>query len=259
MDLDRKIIEKIARILTYVGLIGAVTMSIGYIAVVTVLIKGFQKQALLQTTIFSAVSSAVGFVIMQFLKYQGQSWAESLPENKKVVEEYNGPKVKNKKVHSISYFWATSVPKDIFFKVATLGLSSIGVIYLVVVGSNDWSLMLLAIFNLLMFICFGMVSCAKAYNFYNNEHIPYLKKIIYEAKVQAGMDIVEEECNKQGNDCMVSNSQSNLLEPSNSGVQPILHSEIENRDGSSDDLVSLNNTSDSDTSNPVSDRNSLRA
>lgn len=259
MDFDRKIIEKIARILTYVGLIGAITMSIGYMAVVVVLIKGFQKQALLQTTIFSAVSSAVGFVIMQFLKYQGQSWAESLPENKAVVDEYNGPAVKNKKLHDMKYFWRTSIPKDVVFKAITLGISSIGVIYLVVVGSNDWSLMLLAIFNLLMFICFGMTSCAKAYNFYNNEHIPYLKAKIYEAKIKNGLGLAEEKRPEQGDAPVVSSSSADILQPDNSGVQPILHSETEDRNGNSDNVISFDGASTADTSNTMSDRNSLRA
>lgn len=166
--------RKILPILNYIGIIGAVIMAIAYIVIVFVLINGFKAEALLQTTVFACVNAAVGFIIMQFLKYQGESFAKMLPENKEVIDRYYKTKTKDKKVHSITYFWVTTVIKDIIVKCATLGATTIGIIYIVIQGSNDYNLLLLALVNLLMFVCFGFISLNSAYEFYNNKHVPYM-------------------------------------------------------------------------------------
>lgn len=166
--------RKILPVLNYIGIIGAVIMAIAYIVIVFVLINGFKAEALLQTTVFACVNAAVGFIIMQFLKYQGVSFAKMLPENKEVMERYYKTKTKDKKLHSITYFWVTTVLKDIGVKCATLGLTTIGIIYIVIKGSNDYNLLLLALVNLLMFICFGFISLNNAYEFFNNKHVPYM-------------------------------------------------------------------------------------
>ena len=49
-----------------------------------------------------------------------------------------------------------------------------GVIYIVIQGCNDYNLLLLALVNLVMFICFGLLALNKAYDFYNDRHIPYI-------------------------------------------------------------------------------------
>lgn len=169
---------KIAPILTFVGTIGATLMCIAYIVVVMVLIFGFKAEGLLMITVFACVNAAVGFCVMQFLKVQGQTFARELPENKAILEEYYNTKTKDKKLHSMTYYWVTSVAKDLLVKCLTLAGSTIGVIYIVVEGSRDYSLILLAVVNLLMFICFGLLSLSKAYNFFNNVYIPYIKEQI---------------------------------------------------------------------------------
>lgn len=167
--------SKIAPILEYIGIIGASLMSIAYFIVVYVMVHGFEVHEILETTIFAVVNAAVGFIIMQFLKVQGVSFAKNLDKNKEVLEEYYNTKTREKKFHSITYFWVTSVIKDIFFKGLTLAATTIGIIYIVIQGSNDYSLYWLAAINLTLFICFGLLSLVKAYDAYNNEHIPYLK------------------------------------------------------------------------------------
>ena len=175
---------KILPVLNYVGIIGACIMAVAYIIAVFVLIKGFKAEALLQTTIFACVNAATGFIIMQFLKVQGVSFAKMLPENQELIKRYYGTKTKDKKVHSITYFWTTSVIKDILVKCLTLGATTIGVIYLVIQGSNDYNLLFLAVVNLLMFVCFGFISLVNAYDFYNNKHVPYMRE---------QLDIINEE------------------------------------------------------------------
>lgn len=95
---------KIKPILTYIGSIGAAVLSIAYILLTLVLIKGFKVEKLLQTTIFSLVSAGVGFVIMQFLKMQGISFAKTLEENQQLLKKYYATKIKGRKLHSISYY-----------------------------------------------------------------------------------------------------------------------------------------------------------
>lgn len=170
--------EKILPILNYVGIIGAIIMAIAYIIIVFVLIQGFKVEELLQTTVFACVNAAVGFIIMQFLKVQGVSFAKMLPENKEIIEKYYKTKTKDKKLRSITYFWVTTVVKDVIIKCATLGITTIGIVYIVIQGSNDYNLLLLAVVNLLMFICFGFISLVNAYDFFNNRHVPYMIEMV---------------------------------------------------------------------------------
>lgn len=170
--------EKILPILNYVGIIGASIMVIAYIISVLVLIRGFKVEALLQTTVFACVNAATGFIIMQFLKIQGESFAKMLPENKEIMEKYYKTKTKDKKIHSMTYFWVTTVLKDLLVKCITLGITTVGLVYIVIVGSNDYNLLLLAVVNLLMFVCFGFISLVKAYDFFNQRHVPYMVEML---------------------------------------------------------------------------------
>ena len=181
MEINKsKFEEKVLPILNYVGIIGACIMAIAYIIAVFVLIRGFKAEELLQTTIFACVNAATGFIIMQFLKVQGVSFAKMLPENVEIIKRYYNTKTKDKKSHSINYFWTTSVIKDALVKCLTLAATTIGVIYIVIKGSNDYNLLFLAVVNLLMFVCFGFISLVNAYDFYNNQHVPYMREKIYE-------------------------------------------------------------------------------
>lgn len=170
--------EKILPVLNYVGIIGASIMVIAYIVSVLVLIRGFKAEAILQTTVFAIVNAATGFIIMQFLKIQGESFAKMLPENKEIMEKYYKTKTKDKKIHSMTYFWVTTVIKDIIVKCITLGITTVGLVYIVIVGSNDYNLLLLAVVNLLMFVCFGFISLVKAYDFFNQRHVPYMVEML---------------------------------------------------------------------------------
>ena len=166
--------RKIQPILTYVGAIGATLMSIMYIVAVFILIIGFKAQSIQSTIIFAVVNAIVGLIIMQFLKIQGVSFAKNLPKNKKILEEYYNTKTKDKKLHSITFYWVTSCVKDILIKGICVIISTMGVIYIVIQGCNDYNLLLLALVNLVMFICFGLLALNKAYDFYNERHIPYV-------------------------------------------------------------------------------------
>lgn len=174
--------EKVLPILKYIGAIGATVLSIAYIVLVVILILGFKKEDLLNTTIFAIVSAGFGFVIMQFLKYQGISFAEEKEENQAILKEYYGTKTRDKKNHSLLYFWITTGTKDFIIKAGTIAFTSVGLIYIIIKGSKDYSLIGLAIVNLLMFISFGFLALVKAYNYFNRTYIEYIKERLAESK-----------------------------------------------------------------------------
>lgn len=191
--------SRIAPVLTYVGTIGAALMCIAYIVIVCVLIKGFKQEATLQITVFAIVNAAVGFCIMQFLKVQGVAFAKNKPENKVILNEYYNFTSKEKKEHSITFYWITSVIKDVLVKCLTLGASTIGVIYIVIEGNGDYALLGLAAVNLIMFICFGLLALNAAYEFYNTKHVPFIKKKLKELQLEKENSLTNDkvDCKKE--------------------------------------------------------------
>ena len=167
--------KRLLNILRYVGIIGATICSVAYIVVVLVLIQGFKVESNTQTITFALVNAIVGFIILTFLKIQGESFAKSLPENKAISDAYYARETKDKKYHSMKYFWITSTIKDILTKVLGVFMSTFGIIYIVIIGSNDWNLLLLALVNLLLFISFGLLGLEKSYDFYNTRMVPYMQ------------------------------------------------------------------------------------
>lgn len=169
--------------LLWMGTIVASIMAIAYIIVVFVLIEGFKAEKLLNTTIFSIITAAVGICIMQMLKLQGQSFAQNIEENAVIIKKYNhvrGLLEKNKKPKSMTYYWIKSVVLDVLIKCLTLAIASIGMIYIMIEGSGDYNLLFLAGVNLLMFAGFGLIGLVKTYDFFNDEYVPYMEIVINE-------------------------------------------------------------------------------
>ena len=178
--MDRKSFfeKKIQPILQYIGVIGATLMSIMYIITVVILIIGFKAQSIQNTLVFAIINALVGLIIMQFLKIQGISFAKNLPENIEIVKQYYNTKTKDKKIQSIKYYWTSSLIKDFISKGLSIAFTTAGIIYIVIVGSNDYTLLLLALANLILFIFFGLLALNNAYEFYNNKHVPYMQEMI---------------------------------------------------------------------------------
>lgn len=159
-------------------------MSVAYIICIFVLIKGFQYQQTAQTLLFAGVNAGVGLIIANFLKYQGISFAKMIPENEQIAKRYYASKTKDKKNHNLNYFWATSLLTDILTKGLTVALATTGLIYIVIVGSNDWNLLLMAVVNLIMFICFGLLAMNKGYDYYNTTFVAYMNEKLKESKTE---------------------------------------------------------------------------
>ena len=181
--------NKIAPILNYVGAIGAAITSIMYIIIVLVMIIGMKARDIMSVVEFAVVNAVVGLVILQFLKIQGESFARNSEENKAIVEKYYNTKTKDKKIHSMSYFWVTSLIKDIGSKVVTVTITSIGITIVAIEGMKDYTYLMLALSNLFMFISLGLLGMNKAYSFFNNMHVPYMKEKIKEAEEQNGNNL----------------------------------------------------------------------
>ena len=224
--------QKIKPILLYVGTIGAILMSIGYIILMFVLVLGFKATTdLTQSLVFAGVNAIVGFIIMQFLKVQGVDFAKNIDSNEETIKEYN--KVvckqldkKKKKMHTMTHFWTKTVITDLLTKIITVAITTAGIIYIVVEGSNDYNMLLLSVVNLLLFACFGLLSLVKAYDFYNNQYIPYVKEAIkkynedeeerQKAKenIKRCVEMVTSELNNMEDDTICSSGRVDILDTS---------------------------------------------
>lgn len=185
---DNKFEKIIKPILGYIGAIGAVLMSVAYIFIIFVMIKGFEYRQTAQTLVFAGVNAGVGLIICNFLRYQGVSFAKMLTSNREVEEKYYNTKTRDKRVHNMTFFWVKSIIADILIKGLTIVLTTTGLIYIVIVGSNDWNLLLMAIVNLILFICFGLLALNGAYDYYNNTFVPYMNERIKENKDEQNSD-----------------------------------------------------------------------
>lgn len=176
--------KKIKPILMYVGTIGAVLSAIAYIILIFTMIFGLTVEASIQdTVIFACVNAVIGFVIMQFLKIQGISFAKNYKHSVEVMTKWRelNP-IKDKKKHSMKYYWFSSVVKDIITRVLLIVITTICIIYLVIKGTHDYTYLLLMLVNLIMFACFGLISLVNAHDFFVEQHIPFLEEQINEKK-----------------------------------------------------------------------------
>ncbi len=183
--------DKIRKILLYIGTIGAIISAVAYVIVVVVMIQGFKYQQTSSTIVFAVVNAAIGLMITNFLRYQGVAFAKAIPENKSIEDEYYKNKTKDKKNHSMKYYWVINITKDILIKGLSIAGSTLGLIYIIIVGSNDWNLLLMAIVNLLLFTCFGLIALNKSYEYYNTVYKNYMIEKIAEAKVDDNQPITQ--------------------------------------------------------------------
>lgn len=180
---------KIKEALHYIGLIGSALMCVAYIITAVILVQGFSTRLeWTNSIVFSAINAVVGCIIMQFLKVQGIEFAKALPENKELIARFYNTKTKARKLHSVRYYWITTVVKDVLIKGITLAATTFGMIYIVIQGSHDYHLLLLAVVNLIMFICFGLLSMNSAYDFYNQEHIAWIKEQLNQLVKPIGLE-----------------------------------------------------------------------
>lgn len=188
---------KIKELMMYVGTIGAMISGIAYVIITVIMILGFEKSMELESQlIFSIIGAVVGISIMSMLRTQGVTFASNEPESKATMQEYRkllNLKKTQKKLKRIESFMIFQFFKDLFTKVLSILISTFGILYLVLEGNGDFSLIGLAVANLLMFISFGLIALSKAYDFYINEHIPTIKELIKRMNERPFVDEKEEQ------------------------------------------------------------------
>lgn len=166
--------KRIKPILLYIGSIGAVITSIAYILTVCVLVFGFKvRYNNKDMFLCAAVNAVFGFIVTIFLQYQGIAFAKN--NNAELVIQYSNRQTRERKPKSLLYYWVTSIISTIFTKVLSIFISTCCIVYIVIKGFNDYTLLLLAFVNILMFVCFGLLALNGAYNYYCEEYVPYMK------------------------------------------------------------------------------------
>lgn len=79
----------------------------------------------------------------------------------------------------------------------SVGISTAGIIYIVIEGSKDYNMILLSIVNLIMFACFGLISLVKSYEFFNGNYIPYILDLIEQKDKQEQQEQEQKEKEKE--------------------------------------------------------------
>lgn len=74
------------------------------------------------------------------------------------------------------YYWIKTSITDTLTKGLSILFTTIGIIYIVIQGSQDYTLFIMAFVNLIMFFCFGLIALSKTYDFFNNRHMAYVQE-----------------------------------------------------------------------------------
>ena len=174
--------NKLRPIFTFVGTICAIMLAVVYFVGAIVLINGLDTPLGTQQLIMYAIYNGImTFLIVFALGVQGNDFAKE--KNKSLIEEYNAlrPK-KDKKIHSMTYYWGIEIPKKILFKTGWAWFSTLAVTTIFVEGNGDMSLLLLVAMNALMSFGTGLLFLTKTYDFYNNNQVALINKKIMEMK-----------------------------------------------------------------------------
>jgi hypothetical protein len=174
--------DKVKKFLEYTGIAGSIISALAYITATLVIVWGFETRLEMEKQIlFSLLGAFTGLMITFFLRGQGVSFAKREETSQQVMKVYY-EKINKKKtikqLHTIKYYLITQTIMDFFFKGVSVALSTYFLLYIFMEGNGDMSLVFLAIANILMFSCFGLVALSKAYDKYQDEHIPAIREII---------------------------------------------------------------------------------
>ena len=174
--------DKVKKFLEYTGIWGSIISGTAYIVATLVIVWGFETKLEMEKQIlFSVLGAFTGLMITFFLRGQGVSFAKREETSQKVMKEYYEKMNKKKTIkqlHTIKHYLIVQTIFDVFFKGVSVALSTYFLLYIFMEGNGDMSLVFLAVANILMFACFGLVALSKAYDKYLDEHIPAIREII---------------------------------------------------------------------------------
>ena len=174
--------KKLRPLFTFVGTICAILLAIVYFVGAIVLINGLDTPLGTQQLIMYAVYNGImTFLIVFALGVQGNDFAKD--KNKDIIQELNDlrPK-KEKKIHTMTFYWCIEIPKKIAFKTGWAWFSTLAVTTIFVNGNGDMSLLLLVAMNAIMSFGTGLLFLTKTYDYYNNNQVAVMKRKIFEMK-----------------------------------------------------------------------------
>ena len=173
--------EKIEKLLLYVGSVGAVISALAYLIIIVVLVIGIQvRMESSQLLVISIAGGLAGLMITNMLRTQGVALAANTEESKEVMNAYHRAINKTKSVktlRTIKFHMIKELITDILTKVLTIAASTYFMASIFMEGNGDFSLIGLALSNILMFISFGILALRKAYKYYSEEHLAAIREL----------------------------------------------------------------------------------
>lgn len=205
--------KKIKPAFLYVGFIASGIFSIAYIIVIAIMIMGLETAPTIETFIGFLIANLVtGACISISMMIQGQDFAKDKEENKQILAEY--VKKKEVKLHSMTFYWILAIIKTIFTRLLMVAAMTYIVIDICWKGNNQYTYLLMAVFNILMFLGFGMLGLVSMYDKYNNRYIPFIRRKLSEREIKKAMELAEKECIHEEDDSTYDNIRNNLLDTS---------------------------------------------
>lgn len=188
--------ERIKDILTYTGIALAVIAGIAYLIIIYILVFGFNiHYNREQLVAFLLLGGAVGVLINIAMRIQGIDFAKLTPTAKQVMEELTKLSgiSDDVKIRPMWVMFVTTILKDIIVKGGTIGLSLYFVIDIAYQGLGEEKYFYLAFANLLLYFGLGLLSMSKAYDYYLESHIPYMKQKIKKLELNNKKEGIDED------------------------------------------------------------------
>lgn len=181
--------ERIKNALTYTGVILAAVAAIAYLILVYIIIYGFQVDySKDQLIAFIALGAVIGLLINIAMRIQGIDFAKTTPTAKVVLKELTATLGQSDKV-KIRPMWVmflSTILKDIVIKGGAIGFTLYYTIDISYSGLGEEKYFYLAIANIILYFGLGLISMSKAYDYYLESHIPYMKQRVKKLK---GVDV----------------------------------------------------------------------
>jgi Na+/melibiose symporter-like transporter len=189
--------DKVKKFLEYTGIAGSIISAIAYITATLVIVWGFETRLEMEKQLlFSILGAVTGLMMTFFLRGQGVQFAKKEEVSQEVMKTYY-EKINKKKtikqLHTIKHYLVVQTILDVFIKGVAVAVSTYFLLYIFMEGNGDMSLVFLAVANILMFACFGLVALSKAYDKYMDEHIPAIREIIKKIDEAASILLKEKE------------------------------------------------------------------
>jgi len=188
--------ERIKDVLTYTGIALAVIAGIAYLIIIYILVFGFNiHYNREQLVAFLLLGGAVGVLINIAMRIQGIDFAKLTPTAKQVMEELTKLSgiSDDVKIRPMWVMFVTTILKDIIVKGGTIGLSLYFVIDISYQGLGEEKYFYLAFANLLLYFGLGLLSMSKAYDYYLESHIPYMKQKIKKLELNNKKERIDED------------------------------------------------------------------